>query len=88
MVLEAAEVPPEDKENSRMRKIFNRTSNEKFGASEQYSHVAALLIRWDDELDQDLKCKDEVCNSTVSAVSTECVRDSLIVSAEHANSAV
>jgi hypothetical protein len=78
MVLEAAEVPPEDKENSRMRKIFNRTSNEKFGASEQYSHVAALLIRWDDELDQDLKCKDEVCNGALSAVSTDGVVDQSI----------
>lgn len=29
-------------------------------SSRTYSDVGALLIRWDDELDTDLKCKEEV----------------------------
>ena len=34
--------------------------HEQYQVSDRYSHVAALIVRWDDELDKDLNCKHEV----------------------------
>ena len=49
-----------EKESSRMENVWNRTMHQQYQISDRYNHVAALIVRWDDELDKDLNCKYEV----------------------------
>lgn len=48
------------RQGSRMETIWKRTMNQHYQVSDRYNSVAALIVRWDDELDKDLNCKHEV----------------------------
>ncbi|KAK3725215.1 hypothetical protein LTR37_000726 [Vermiconidia calcicola] len=49
-----------EKDSSRMETVWKRTMHQQYQVSDRYDHVAALIVRWDDELDRDLQCKHEV----------------------------
>lgn len=48
------------RQGSRMETAWKRTMNQQYQVSDRYNSVAALIVRWDDDLDKDLNCKYEV----------------------------
>ncbi|KAI7679012.1 hypothetical protein KC322_g14798 [Hortaea werneckii] len=47
-------------ESSRMESVWRREMCHQFKIADRYSHVAAVIIHWADELDKELHCADEV----------------------------
>lgn len=47
-------------ESSRMESVWRREMCHQFKIADRYSHVAAVIIRWADDLEKDLHCANEV----------------------------
>lgn len=46
--------------NDAMRHHWEKAVCQELGVPDRYSKVAALMIRWDNEFDKDLRCETEV----------------------------
>lgn len=51
-----------EKRDLRMRQCFEKVMCEQLDIPNSYSSVACLIIRWKEELDQQLRCWEEVSN--------------------------
>lgn len=47
-------------DSARMGRLWKQTMHQQFQKGNGYRSVAALLVRWNDEHDRDLKCAQEV----------------------------
>lgn len=48
------------KQDSRMRLEFERVMYKELGIPDRYQNVAVLIVRWENDLDKELKCWREV----------------------------
>lgn len=42
-----------------MQDAWDRAIRKEFQKPDYYDHVAALIVRWSDEVDRDLSCREE-----------------------------
>ena len=49
-----------EEEDARMRQCWDKTLRTEIGMCSHYTHVAVLIVHWARELDEDLRCWEEV----------------------------